>query len=510
MLVEPKHHALLRETVARHFPDARIDGETIHLGFGDVQMSCRVDNAFEKGRIWIAALFFHVRSGRVGGAPVFASVSGYAASAEAAIIEGACQWTCAFGPVLRSGLAGEDISDVPRFEVVVDEQRFRVFVDAFDRALLFEPGDATERIAAARARFCPESWLVRAVLESGRAPLLHSEKPTVVSVFVADGRDSRTVEVKVNGCDWRGMEPIFEAVAQERPGAFAMLRELAVVVPIAPSPGLARTAIARTLEGLTEKREVVAWPGWSHHEGRLEAPLSGEQLATLEARVGKLPAEYRAFVTEVAASGAGPGYGLMSPMGELHSRCAKGAFAWEDESKPTSGVSGAIPIAHAGCGVMWLLVIAGPHAGEVWLDARSSDGSVRRAAASFSAWYRDWLSAAVQDAQPWLQWNPNGCATAGVLSQLLTAMEREGISGDSLAAEVPKRFKPGAIMLAATGSDYFADQATLNPCQGCTALASRFGLTADVFQRADEPKLDGTDEPRKGWFSRLGAKLRSR
>jgi hypothetical protein len=512
----PPHDALLSETVAHHFPEARIEEDAIKLGFGDLQISCFVDAIREIGPYNAASLFFTLRGGRIGKAGVFASVSGYAETAEAAIITGACNWTCAFGPVFRAGLAGEEIAEVDRFEVTVDGQRFRIFVDGLDRAMLLEDGDATRRIAAARARFSPGSWLVRAILESGRLPLLHAERPTIISAFVSDGMASRTVEVKVNGWDWPGMEPVFAPVPAEPPGAIALLRELAVVVPVGPSPALVRGPVARTLEGLKRpgpKREAVDWPGWKHHGGELGATLSRDEIATLETRVGKLPADYHAFLSEVAAFGAGPGYGLMSPLGELQKRVATGTFSWNDESKPTTRAAGVIPIAHAGCGIMWLLVIAGPHAGEVWLDGRSSDGLARRVAPTFIAWYRDWLTAAVQNAQPWIQWESACCATPGVLSQLIAAMEREGVAKDAINDEVPKRFKAGALSLAAMGSDYFVDKTKLNPCQGCIALASRFHLAAAVFQSGSEPKLDGKDEPpeqRKGWLSKLGNRLRSR
>jgi hypothetical protein len=335
-------------------------------------------------------------------------------------------------------------------------------------------------------------------------------------VFVSDGAGPRTVEVKVSGRDWPGLATVFASVGPEPPGAVAMLRELAVAVPIGPAPGLARAPIARTLDGLSrgdEDRAATDWPGWNHHRGELGPALSSEQLATLEARIGALPADYRAFVSEVAAFGAGPGYGLMSPIGELQARIATGTFSWEHETEPRTRAAGALPIAHGGCGVVWLLVIAGPHAGEVWVDACGSDGKVRRVAPTFGAWYRDWLSAAVQNAQPWTQWDSLCCATPKVISQLITAIEDDGTPKEAVHGEVPKRLKPGAMSLLATNSDYFGDKSELNPCQGCVTLAARFELDADVFRRAPESHLDGSGgpgAPRKSWLAKLGDRLRSR
>jgi hypothetical protein len=492
MTTDLTHDELLRETVARHFPTARVEAQAIELGFGELEMSCWVEALRDVGPYKSASLFFLLRGGNIGDAPVFASVSGYAETPEAAIITGACNWTCAFGPVLRAGLGGEKVPDVDHFDISVDGQAFRVFVDGLDRAVLFQPGDSTERIAAARARFCPGSWLVREVLASGRLPLLHADRPSVVSVFVSDGVASRTVEVKVHGWDWPGLAPVFADAVPEPEGGVSLLRELAVVVPLAAAPALARLPLGRTLNGLASpKRGAIAWPGWQHHDGQLADPLSRLQLASVEARVGRLPGDYRAFVSEVAASVAGPGYGLLSPTSELATRVSAGTFSWHDHSKPSTPAAGVLPLAHAGCGVMWLLVIAGPHAGEVWLDARTSDGKVRRVAPTFSAWYRDWLGSAVQNAQPWLQWDSACCATASVLSQVIDALEQKGVPPEAMHAELRKSLGSGALSLASSGSSYFAPEAALNPCQGCVSLAARFGLGSEVFRRGDEPTLDG-------------------
>jgi hypothetical protein len=491
------HDELLRETVARHFPEARVEAQAIELGFGELEMSCWVESLRDVGPYKSASLFFLLRGGNLGDAAVFASVSGYAETPEAAIVTGACNWTCAFGPVLRAGLGGANVPDVDHFDVSVDGQAFRVFVDSLDRAMLFKPGDSTERIAAARARFCPGSWLVREVLASGRLPLLHADRPSIVSVFVSDGVTSRTVEVKVNGWDWPGIAPLFASVAPEPEGGVALLRELAVIVPIGPAPALAHAPIARTLEGLSSpkpRRDATTWLGWKHHGGLLGPPLSPAQLASVEACTGPLPADYRTFVTDIAALGAGPGYGLLSPTGSLAARMAAGTFTWQHDSKPTTPAAGAIPIAHAGCGVMWLLVLSGRHTGEVWLDARSSDRKVRRVAPTFSAWYRDWLAAAVQNAQPWLQWDAGCCATPSVLSQVIESLRRNGIPDEAMHDELPKRLKPGSVSLASTGSSYFAPEAALDACQGCISLAARFGLGSDVFLPADEPELGRSDE----------------
>jgi hypothetical protein len=186
--------------------------------------------------------------------------------------------------------------------------------------------------------------------------------------------------------------------------------------------------------------------------------------------------------------------------------------------EPSGPLTGVLCLAHAGCGVMWLLVVRGRHRGEVWVDARSSDGKAYRCAASFTTWYRDWLAIAVHDGRPWIQWDEGRCATANVISKLLTAIEREGITGDALSAEVANRLGPGAICLMSGGSSYFAPKTPLNPCEGCVVLAGRFSPRTDLFQRGREVALEVAkhDAPaaiaaaKPGWFARLRDKLTGR
>lgn len=63
------------------------------------------------------------------------------------------------------------------------------------------------------------------------------------------------------------------------------------------------------LSGLPGAAKVF---GASNHRFVLAAPLAEEQLLSWEAQVGTvLPDQFRAFLTEVAAAGADPQYGLL-------------------------------------------------------------------------------------------------------------------------------------------------------------------------------------------------------
>ncbi len=506
-----QHDALLTETIARHFPDARIVANEIDLGFAGLHIACSVNAVHELGPYKSASLFFTISSADLRLEPTFASISGYAESAEAAIVTGACNWACAFGPVLRASVGDGNHENVERFEISVDGQAFRVYVDGVDRAMLFKSSDESEvsaRVAAARKRHGASPWLAPLVLRSGQLPLLSPDRRNLLSVFVADRPDGRVLEIKVNGRDWP--VTMFKDVPLEPAGAVTLLRELAILVPVGERAALTRAPVLRTLDGVRAEpgdRNAVTWPGWRTHGGALEEPAADADIDAIEGALGPLPPDYRAFLASVGTAGAGPGYGLLPPTGESQRILARGTFAWADETEPNGAPAGSIALAHAGCGVIWLLVLNGPSRGEVWVDARSSDGHVRRVAPSFDAWYRRWLEAAVRDGGPWSQWNAACCATPSVLSQLLNSIQKEGLDDDAAVAEVPKRLKPGAIKLLSGGSPYFAEQQRLAPCQPCVAMAARLGLGSDVFALHEEPQK-APGEPSPGLLARVSSWFR--
>ena len=246
-------------------------------------------------------------------------------------------------------------------------------------------------------------------------------------------------------------------------------------------------------------RRSASWRGWGAHEGALAEPLSADDLATLERKVGPLPGDYRAFLRDVAPSGAGPGYGLLSPMEAAQQRFAHGQLTWQDGEESQGRPEGVLPLAHAGCGVFWLLVLRGPAEGEVWVDAGGSDGRVRRVAGSFSEWYRAWLASAVRDAAPWCQWDSMCCATPNVLSQVLESIEKDGYRGDGARARLGELNLK--ISIRSRGGLYFDEQALLDPCHSCVLLAESSGLRDVAFQRHGSGPPTPAQSP--GLLSRL-------
>ncbi len=484
------HDQLLTETIARHFPEARIEGAEIDLGVGDLKITCWVNGVTEMPSVTAASLFFALRGGALGPAPVFASMSGYAATAEQAIATGACNWACTFGPIIRAGLTDDAVPEAPSFSIEVDGQEHDVFVDALDRVMTFSPEqDASSK--ATRERFAPEGqWLTEVVLSSGGLPLLSAHRPTVLSVFVSDAPGQRIVEVKVDGTDWPHMAAAFADVPGEHGKICTLMRELAIVVPASRGPKLAPAPIRRTLAGIadvTKQRHAAHWPGWEHHGGVLAAPLSPGELVAVEATLGALPADYRSYLLDVARSGAGPGYGLISPTSPLQARLARGNFAWTDGDQDASDPQGVLALAHAGCAVLWYLVLRGDHRGEVWVDARSSDGHVGRVAPSFDAWYRDWLQSAVRNSAGFIAWDPACCSTAHALAEFVDSVRKEGVTDANLAEVMSKRVGARSFALATGGGPGFARGQAINPCQGCIQTAANVGLEPVVFAPGIEP-----------------------
>ncbi|MGE0399687.1 MAG: hypothetical protein AB7T06_23430 [Kofleriaceae bacterium] len=117
--------------------------------------------------------------------------------------------------------------------------------------------------------------------------------------------------------------------------------------------------------------------GANQHGWTFGPAMTSAELAALEARLGPLPDEYRALVLEIGASGAGPHYGLLAP------------FVVE----PTQ--PGHLVIAEQGCGGFSVLMLAGPHRGEVWADWTREGGALEPEARSLFAWYEAWLDRAL-------------------------------------------------------------------------------------------------------------------
>jgi hypothetical protein len=509
--------ALFRQVFADHFPGARVEGSEVDVAFGNLRIACSVADVHDGGKFVAASLYFSLASSKLGDEPVFASMSGYGQTAKEAIVTGACNWAHTFGPVLRAGLAGDEQPKVERFECTIDGRPFRVFVDVLGRVLGKDSSDdGAQRLQGMRARWGAAPWLTRRIVESKRLPLLPADHPTVLSVFASDGPNRRVVEVKVNGRDWAGVDTLFADAGPEPEGGITLLRELAVLVPLAAPPPMDRGFVQRTLEGLPRSPQLqqglpLRWRGWQRHGGALAPALAEDELRELERVAGTLPPDYRDFLLRVGRAGAGPGYGLLEPTPAVAKRFA-GSFSWKDGSSPQGAPSGVLPLAHAGCGVFWLLVLSGPERGQVWVDAHSSDEKVHREAPSFDAWYRRWIDRAVRGCAPGAIWDTRCCATVSVVSQVLTDIGKKEGPIQPGSQPLANRIAPGKLAIFGGASPYFVAGLPLDPCYPCVALATGLGMEENAFAAGASPLApdavtpDAT--PKTGGFAGWLRKLR--
>ncbi|HSJ99709.1 MAG TPA: SMI1/KNR4 family protein [Kofleriaceae bacterium] len=188
---------------------------------------------------------------------------------------------------------------------------------------------------------------------------------------------------------------------------------------MAPSSILEIRERIRLLAAIDRDRRVF---GASVHGYELAPALSDAELAELERRLGPLPEEYRRFVQTLGAYGAGPYYGLVPPEppillggdgGPDPARPFLGGAETAHDAPPPGGahlLDGTVALADNGCGGRSLLVLRGPHAGEIWIDWTPERGGVVREARSLLEWYQQWLDLALLE---WLEVAAPGIALDG-------------------------------------------------------------------------------------------------
>lgn len=183
----------------------------------------------------------------------------------------------------------------------------------------------------------------------------------------------------------------------------------------------------------------------------LEDPLSVQEVNDLEAQLNtSLPEEYRSFLVEVGAGGAGPAYGVFpvrQPEGGTWSWIGGGAEiadlalirdpipgrldeavvtalfedrpdeedlenpddfwplyeAWErrmgDVMWSPERTAGAICVCDHGCALRSWLIVSGPERGRIWYDGRADEEDmtpllIDGQPATFERWYLSWLNEA--------------------------------------------------------------------------------------------------------------------
>ena len=234
--------------------------------------------------------------------------------------------------------------------------------------------------------------------------------------------------------------------------------------------------------------------GAAVHRYELAPPLDAAALDAVEHRLGAaLPDELRALLGELAAGGAGPGYGIARVDRAVHRAGPAGLVAAPAGAPWTQG----LPLAHLGCGYLAVVALDGGARGEVWLDARAI-GVVRPIQPGVTALYLDWIDRLAHARWPEPHVPAGACVLAAALSGYLARCEAEaGAPAGTLAGpalrEALSRLGPGAIEIAAEASPWFDDGDRVDPCIACARLLDGLaadGLGCDVVARGALPRPD--------------------
>lgn len=213
--------------------------------------------------------------------------------------------------------------------------------------------------------------------------------------------------------------------------------------------------------------------GAAAHRYALAPPLAARDVAALERDLGTpLPDDYRAFLVEIAAGGAGPAYGLLPADRAVRAALRQQSGPWHL----------ALPLAHFGCGYAVVLALDGMARGQVWLHARAID-FVATIQPSFTSWYVDWVDRLARRALPEAYLPAGACALPNALGGYFGVWERRlGLAAGTLAGE-PLRdalaaLGPGAIEIAAEAAQpLFEPGDRVDPCVRCAHLVE--SLAAD-------------------------------
>jgi hypothetical protein len=436
---------VLAGQLACHFADATVDGSRVTIPSRFLEVDCEVGSPDRLGENLAAVPLFFVLAGRDFAAEVSCSISGYGATPIDALQEGACLWGCSLAAMFDAA-DGQPTGEIEVINerLLISGRPFRILSTRMNRSLMTTQstgGSLQDSIDGVRSNLVSEGGsMATAMLTAQTAnnlPRLPWPTMSVLSSFMIAGMRERTVEIRINGLERPECAKPFHSADLGSVESIVLLRELAFVIPILEANEKSvlhqfeRTSLQATLDQFASRDEpgnVGGWNGWRAHGGKLGSPMRAEDIDS------RVPAEYTAFLTNVAGPGAGPGFGLEPPV-------LKGDR---------------LLLAHAGCGNSWYLRTGETFHGEVWMDATGSGGSYSPVAPSFNRWYSDWLTASKSSTAPWIPWEPTNCSVVQVARQV---REKIGENGDPVSIE--------RITVADSAGN------PLDACQACTeAVAS--------------------------------------
>ena len=223
-----------------------------------------------------------------------------------------------------------------------------------------------------------------------------------------------------------------------------------------------------------------------------DVPITVAELDVFETANGvEIPVSYARFITEVASGGPGPANGLLAFPWKLVDERLAGEWIdpLDDESETGSWDEGVLAVGDLGCGSLAMLVLTGPHRGEIWYDLTAGDDGYRRVAGSFAEWYGDWADTKVAalrqkanvDARECDERFAAACAAPANWERLRPALYTLGHHDDPRFAE--------ALQLA-------CDSGTLGVHAADTVVgyALRAGLGAVIETLLTKRIADGDDE----------------
>lgn len=176
--------------------------------------------------------------------------------------------------------------------------------------------------------------------------------------------------------------------------------------------------------------------GADSHRYKLEPVRTPEEIRQFEAawRI-ELPQDYRAFLLQAGAGGAGPYYGLEKPEDGVYADLdykdllndVSGEFPFTEEWNPDvdwydddvseeqiaelekqyfspEKSAGMLRISNFGCGVTINLIVKGQSCGEIWVDDRANSNGIypdhyfaNKARLTFLDWYETWLDRSLEE-----------------------------------------------------------------------------------------------------------------
>jgi hypothetical protein len=211
--------------------------------------------------------------------------------------------------------------------------------------------------------------------------------------------------------------------------------------------------------------------GARHHRYTLAPALGEERVAAIEAQIGvALPIAYRRFVATVGDGGAGPYHGLFPLDHPLQLRLAS------TERTASDVYSGVVGLGHVGCGYIAFLVVRGPGAGQVFIDARGAGEGVHAIHGDFTSYFHEWVVCVATNRLPPAHVTAGRCALpSGLSSYLATYEERAGLAPGALDSDALRtalgNISDGGIATTTTGDDpFFTAGDAIDLCPSCEQL----------------------------------------